>query len=113
MSLWRIFWLSIAPLPLPQLIVAVSLDQPLQHPDRLPHLGAALGVGYAARGVRFADYLDAGNDVHAIADGGLDRFEMMVQREERAICLQHQRVAVIAVGFGECAVDGDRLPAAL
>jgi hypothetical protein len=53
-----------------------------------------------------------GNDVDTVADGGSDGFEVVMFSQHDAVGLQHQRIAIVAVGFGKRAVDGDGFAAA-
>src|SRR5262249_42360305 len=58
-----------------QAVVAIGLDQPLEHPDLAADLVAALGVGHLPRAVPGADDRDLGDDVDAVANCSLDRLE--------------------------------------
>ena len=101
-----------SPVVLSQVVVPVQLNQPLQHGHITPELFAAFGVGHAAGGGPLANDGDARDDVHAVADSCVDRFEVVVLGEEGAVGFEDERETVIAVGFGEGPVDGDRLAAA-
>ena len=59
-----------------------------------------------------ADLLDVRDDINAVANGRVDRFEMVMFRQHDAVGFQHQRITVVAIGFGESSVDRDGLPAA-
>ena len=95
-----------------EVVVAIEFDQSLEHPDLMAAVCAPVGVGEATAAGVFANHGNAGDDVDALADRSLDRFDMMVQGQQRVIGLLNQRVAVVAVGFRERTVDRDRLAAA-
>jgi hypothetical protein len=42
---------------------------------------------------------DGRNDICAMEDSGLDRFEMMMLGQKSPVWLQHKSKAVVAVGF--------------
>ena len=97
---------------LPDVIVSIRFDQPLEHLDIRLHALPAFGIGRSPGLFPTADDGHAGDDIHAIADRRVDRFKMMVQRQQCAIGFEHQCIAVVAIGLGKRSIDGDRFAAA-
>ena len=96
---------------LPDLIVAIGLDQLLQLFDSTTQPSAALAVGQAPWAVPRAHDSDAGDDIRAAKDSGFDRFEVVVPGEERPMWFHHERKAMVAIDLGEGAIYRDSLSA--
>ena len=95
-----------------QTISLVRFDEAFEHFKTIANSLTSLGVSQAARMIEDADFLDVRDDVDAIANGCVDRFEMVMFRQHDAVGFQHQRITVIAVGLGKSSVDRDGLAAA-
>src|SRR5207245_874522 len=74
---------------------------------------APLRVADSTRRVPLADHFNGRDDVDAVTHRRLYRLEVMMFGKESSLGLNHQSVAMIAVGFGEGAVNRDRLAAFL
>ena len=94
-----------------QLVVLVGFDETLKQFDAGSQFSPALCVRRALGFVKDSHVRHIRDNVYAIADGRFDGVKLMMQCQVGTIRLQHQRVAIITVGFGERAVDGDRLAA--
>ena len=95
-----------------QTICLVRFDEAFEHFETIANSLTSLGVSQATRMIEDANLLNVRDDVNTIANGRVDRFEMVMFRQHDAVGFQHQRITVVALGFRESTVDRDGLPAA-
>ena len=90
-------------------VFLIGGDQALEHRDLVANGLTTFRLSDVSRLRKLLDLLHRGNDVSALGQGLLDRLKVMVFSEVCALGIKDQRIATVAIGFGEGAINRDRL----